>query len=397
MEKNNEWLNDEYVKEWFIGLSEASTHNYTKEFPKWLAFIKMTPTEQIDKRLNDLQSKNPRIRAFFERKVVEFKDKLEKEGYAKNTIEKNYLRTVQSFFARNRLALEFKRGELTVERRRKVEKAWVPSNEEIRVMYSMADLRDRALLLMLYHSGYSEIDVSNMNIEDFDFYDKNGEWKASGHMYHKRFREKTDVEHMTCISEECLHDIKLMLQARNFPKDGALFLSHKNQRLSVRFIHQALKKLCAKAHPDKAKLFETKNLRDTYHDALARADVKEAIQKRMFGHKPQGAEANYYVSAETIKEAYKKAFRYLTINSGRREREELETVHKQITELQATIKMMTHMYGNRIYEDAIKKVRGEKFSQDMTVLHEKFERGEITLEEYDDKTNQALKLALKKS
>lgn len=337
MEKNNEWINDEYVKEWFIGLSEASTHNYTKEFPKWLKFIDMTPTKQIDKRLDDLQSKNPRVRAFFERKVVEFKDKLEKEGYAKNTIEKNYLRTVQSFFARNRLALEFKRGELTVERRRKVEKDWVPSNEEIRVMYSMADLRDRALLLMLYHSGYSEIDVSQMNIEDFDFYDKNGEWKKDfngEHMYHKRYREKTDIEHMTCVSAECLHDLKLMLQARNFPKKDTLFLSHKNARLSVRFIHQALKKLCAKAHPDKAKMFETKSLRDAYHDALARADVKEILQKRMFGHKPQGAEANYYVSPETIKEAYKKMFRYLTINSGRREREVIETLTKNLNALE---------------------------------------------------------------
>ena len=325
------WINDQYVKEWFIGLSDASKDNYTKEFPKWLDFVKMTPTEQIERRLKDLRSDNPRERAFFERRVIEFKSVLVEHGYSKNTIEKNYLRTVQSFFSRNRLPLKFKRGELTVGRVNKVEKEWIPSNEEIRVMYSVADLRDRALLLVLYHSGFSEIDVSKMNVEDFDFYNNKGEWILNGqHLYHKRFREKTDIPQQTCISEEAIHDIKLMLQARGFSKEGALFLSHKGERLTVRFIHSAIKRLCKRALPEQAKDFETKSLRDAYHDALARADIKEAIQKRMFGHKPLGSEASYYVSSETIKEAYEKAFKYLTINSGRREREVIEKLTKKL-------------------------------------------------------------------
>jgi integrase len=329
------WLKDQYVKEWFVGLSDASKDNYTNEFPKWLEFIKMTPTQQIEKRLNDIRSDNPRERAFFERKMIEFKNMLVEKGYSKNTIEKNYLRTVQSFFGRNRLPLKFKRGELTVERTEKVEKVWIPSNEEVRVLYSVADLRDRALLLVLYHSGFSEADVSNMNVEDFDFYNEKGEWTLSeGHLYHKRYREKTDIAHETCISEEALHDIKLMLQARGFPKKGALFVSHKGDRLSVRFIHDALKRVCKKALPEQAKDFETKSLRDAYHDALARAEIKEGIAKRMFGHKPQGAEASYYVSPATIKEAYSKAFKYLTINSGRREREVIEKLTTKLDSIE---------------------------------------------------------------
>lgn len=366
---NEKWLNDQYVKEWLLGLAERTVESYKKEFPKWLEFIDMTPSEQIEKRQNDILSKNPRERAFFERKVVEFKEQLIKEGYSKNTIEKNYLRTVQSFFGRNRLPLKFKRGELTVERTEKVEKGWVPSNEEIRVLYSVADLRDRSILLTLYQSGYSEIDVSNMNVEDFDFYDSEGNWKiGEEHLYHKRYREKTDIAQETCISEEALHDIKLMLQARNFPKKGALFLSHKNKRLTVRFIHDAMKKLCEKALPELVKDFETKSLRDAYHDALARADIKESIQKRLFGHKPIGAENAYYVSPETIKEAYNKAFRYLTIDSGRRERETIDTMRKEMDSLKTLVQIMTTVYGHDILTKA------KEMMAEGTLTKEAFER-----------------------
>lgn len=364
--ENNQWLDDKYVKEWLTGLSELSVRNYQKEFRKWLDFIGMSPTEQIEKRLKDIASSNPRVRAWFERKVVEYKVKLEGEDYAKNTIEKNYLRTVQSFFSRNRLPLKFKRGELTVERRSKVEKTWIPNNEEIRVMYSAANLRDRALMLVLYHSGFSEIDVSGMNIEDFEFYDKDGNWQITEdtHLYVKRFREKTDIEQSTCISSEALENIRLMLQARDFPKTGALFISHKNRRLGVRFIHEIMKKICETALPEHAKEFKTKSFRDTYHDSLARANIAERVQKRMFGHKPHGAEASYHVSEATTREAYHKAFRYMSINHARAEREiiqkqtaRLDLLASQNSALQQAIKVLTEALnkGGFIPKEAHKK------------------------------------------
>lgn len=41
---------DKYFQTWLVGLSERTKTNYTEEFEGWFAFVKMSPTEQIEKR-----------------------------------------------------------------------------------------------------------------------------------------------------------------------------------------------------------------------------------------------------------------------------------------------------------------------------------------------------------
>jgi hypothetical protein len=73
---------------------------------------------------------------------------------------KSHIRTVMSFFSKTGVKLSFSRGELKVNpsEKDKVIREWIPSNEEIRLLYRMAkDSRDRAILLVLYQSGFSEL------------------------------------------------------------------------------------------------------------------------------------------------------------------------------------------------------------------------------------------------
>jgi hypothetical protein len=49
MEKTYE--KDEFVQKWLLGLAERTKENYLGEIKGWIAFIKMTPTEQIKKLL----------------------------------------------------------------------------------------------------------------------------------------------------------------------------------------------------------------------------------------------------------------------------------------------------------------------------------------------------------
>jgi hypothetical protein len=49
---------DKFFKKWLVGLSERTKENYTQEFDAWYVFVGMTPTEQIEKRLEDLTSEN---------------------------------------------------------------------------------------------------------------------------------------------------------------------------------------------------------------------------------------------------------------------------------------------------------------------------------------------------
>src|SRR5450759_374402 len=133
-------------------------------------------------------------------------------------------------------------------------------------IYQHGEIRDRSLLLVLYQSGFSETDVSSLNLEDVpDIRETEGHYQITMH------REKTDILQRTCISEEAVHDIREMLKEREnngqlIPdKTGKipLFISQKGERLSVRFINDAIKTMVEKTSGKKeAEKFKTKRLRD---------------------------------------------------------------------------------------------------------------------------------------
>jgi len=47
---NSEWQKDPFVVEWLKKVGKHTQKNYKERYPKWLAFIGMTPTEQFQKR-----------------------------------------------------------------------------------------------------------------------------------------------------------------------------------------------------------------------------------------------------------------------------------------------------------------------------------------------------------
>jgi site-specific recombinase XerD len=69
-------------------------------------------------------------------------------------------------------------------------------------------------------------------------------------------------------------EMKAMLSERGNPTAGALFISQKGQRLTTRFINDAIKYMVEKTYGEKeAEKFKTKSLRDAYNDALLRANL----------------------------------------------------------------------------------------------------------------------------
>lgn len=363
--KKREWLLDSYVLGWLEGLGERTQENCVRGFDSWMPFIKMTPTEQIEKRLRDLQSTNPQERAFFEDKVLQYINTFDIDKLNASSV-KTKVNRVMSFFRHNRVPLSFKRGEIErqimKDRKGLVITKWVLNNHEARKIYGLADVRDRALFLMLYQSGFSEVDVSNLNVEDIPELYTNFE----GHVNITKQRQKTKKIQKTCISAECLHDLRLYLMERGNPTEGALFESESGgergqtvrKRLAVRWINSAMKNLCLKAFgTEKTKDFKTKNIRDAYGDALLRANLPQEIKDLLFGHKPQGARGNYQVSDETIKEAYEKAFEFLTVNHGTQSRKTVEELKAVVLGLSATVtEQQKHIEQHQETIDTIKRI-----------------------------------------
>lgn len=340
-----EWLTDEYAKKWLNSLGERTQKSAIKQFHHFQQFVDLTPTEMIQKRMKDLQSNNPQIRSYFETKVIEFLDSFEANKYTPMTLMTKVSR-IMSFFSFHRVRLQFRRGEVqrVVQKNRegRVVQKWLLTNEEARLVYGVSDTRNRGLFLLLYQSGFSEIDVSEFNIEDIPQLYTNYE----GHVNIAKERSKTHILQKTCISTECLHDLRMMLMERGKPQTGALFISESGgekgqttrKRLTTRYINESIKALVAKTFgKEEAKKFKTKNLRDCYNDALLRANIPQQLRDTMFGHKASGARSHYQVSDITIKENYTKAFQYLSVNHGTQSRKSVEELKSVVLGLSATV------------------------------------------------------------
>jgi len=129
-----------------------------------------------------------------------------------------------------------------------------------------------------------------------------------------------------------------MLQSREFPKTGYLFVSFRGEQLGVRGINDALKEIVSRAFNGRAKEWQTKHLRDAFMNGLLQAKLPQEIKDAMVGHQRQGARKDYAITELTIKTAYIDAFKFLTVNgfsSQSRKIEEIDTlVGKQAREIQ---------------------------------------------------------------
>ena len=206
---------------------------------------------------------------------------------------------------------------------------WMPSKEQIRQIYQQGDARGRALLLVLYQGGFSETDVSSLNIEQLPSIQTH-----EGHYPITLHREKTDLIQKTCISEEAVHDIKAMLRERGNPQSGPLFLSQKGTRLDARSINDIVKDMVAKAYGDEeSKKFKTKNFRRAYNYALLRANLTKQVKDCLLGSKRVRAEDTHPISEARIVKAYSKAFKHLTVNHETQSRKDIERLDTAINTL----------------------------------------------------------------
>lgn len=311
------WREYESVEYWFKTLRTQATKDKSKAwFPHFLKHVQLSPDEIIAQRREDLKSDDAKTRARWEDEVKAWYhdeyERYEKEGKSSYT-PFTVLTVVRSFFAHNRYPLLYSKGEIRAPKGKT--KDYIPTNEDIRAMNNLSERwKDKSLLLALVQSGLSESDVVAINIEDF-----NGKWKEPW-IYYEGHREKTEVVFQTCFGEDWINASEKMLALRGYPHEGPLYVQETGpeagKRMKVKGVRKVIKKLFENAEIETGnEKFYVKNLRDVFSDALDRAEIKEKVATRMMGWKLGGAKSHYKISRFTIVEAYKKAWKYLTINA----------------------------------------------------------------------------------
>jgi hypothetical protein len=321
----------------------------------------MSLTEQVTKRMNDLTAQDLSERQFFEDKFRAYKEYFEKRGDLKPLSVRTELTAVASFFSRIGLPLALKRGDWESTQQQPVIQRMKITRDDLKAMYSHGNLRDRALLLVLAQSGFSEVDVSFFRVEELKGLYDNAEVE---HYFIEKPREKTNEVQATCFSYEAVHDLKAMLQERGNPTAGFLFVSQtkgKGEQLEVRSINEAMKALAQKTFSkEKAKEFQTKSLRSFYNSALLRAGVSpQELKDLMFGHGRKGARGHYDYDEFIIKEAYAKVFEHLSIN-GLQVRADLKKVMDTIKGLTETQSIFQRKFEEKDQENANLNEKMEK-------------------------------------
>ena len=349
---SNSWLKDKAVAEWFSQVKDTkSIQKYKREFPRFLKFVQKithyeSPSEIIDSRVRQLNDRFMSEKRFWETLSLKYKRHLELRGYGKRTII-NHLNTMQSFFSLNHVQLVYARNELlgSIKPSEKTNiPKWIPSNEEVRILYKMAqNARDRAIILMLYQSGLNPVDICSLKIENFNFYNMNGDWRipSTEDYYLAKLTEKTGVLQQTCISREALEEIKIMLLSRGYPTNGALFVSARDKPLKPSYLENITKSIVEKAFNEKAKLWKTKNLRGSFKNALTKVHIDPEVINAMLGRKRSSTKGSYQLPQETIKTMYSEVLKFLTISGYDSKAtikiEELESTTTQKTDSLASI------------------------------------------------------------
>jgi integrase/uncharacterized coiled-coil protein SlyX len=292
-------------------------------------FHRIDSPEQIQKRMHDLTSTGIKTLQFFEDKWRAYKDYLESTGTNSDSKVHDKIKVVSSFFTRNGLPLNLKKGDWkSTQKQEVIEKKFKLAIDDIKRMYTHANLRDKCLLLILAQSGFSETDISGLKVEQIQgLYDM----AVNEHYVIEKPRDKSNHVQATCLSYEFLHDLRDLLMERGNPTNGYIFTSQTKEKgianIDVRRINESMKALFAKTFgEEKGAEFETRSLRSFYNSALLRAKIQpQEVKGLLMGHSRGGARDNYNYDDETIREAYISAFEYLSIN-GIQSREDLAKI-----------------------------------------------------------------------
>jgi site-specific recombinase XerC len=304
--------------------------------------------------MKDITSQDPKTRFRWEHRVLEYKTFLETQKLKPWTVH-TLLTAVLSFFSRNRQKLQFRKGDLGSPK--PVRHEWIPSNAQVRMVYQISSLRDKVGLLLAYQCGLNPVDIESLNIEEMPIYDSEGKVPIMEHQYFEVDRSKTGMLTQTCLSHELLHDIDLYLKGRGYPKEGALLISHKGERLSGKDLNTTLKEYFKLALGKEGEKFHITKLRKAYQNALDNTPtISKNFSEIMMGHS-LGVTGHYSKpSAQEIKIAYDQVFPKLSINGYVQNRTDMKMIGEQVAKQEETVNLLARALARLIVEQ--KKFEG---------------------------------------
>jgi site-specific recombinase XerD len=159
------------------------------------------------------------------------------------------------------------------------------------------------------------------------------------------------------MSIELLHDLDLYLRSRGYPKEGALFIGHKGNRLAPEDMSIILKDKAKLVLGELGKKFHLSLLRKSFQNALDNTPaVSRAFTESMMGHSKGITDAYSQPSSAEIKTAYDLIHPRLSINGYVQARTDLKDIGQKLEKQNDTISILARAMARSIAEQ--KKIEG---------------------------------------
>ena len=155
----------EEVKTWLKTVSESSRRLYLHALRHFCEFCNKDPKELIFMRDKEIRNPDPNSRSGVRNLILDFREYLEKEGYAPKTINA-WDGAVRSFFS----AILGKAGMINVKNYKDAcvtkKKDFVPTLEELKKMLEVCNLEEKFRIIFLAQTGMRISDALELKVGD---------------------------------------------------------------------------------------------------------------------------------------------------------------------------------------------------------------------------------------
>ena len=299
---------------------------------------------------------------------------------------KTYVMGIQSFLEFHEIALPWK----------KISRFYPPeiannlrayTKEEIIKILSVADLRDRCIILLMISTGIRVGAIKSLRIKHLK---KLKEETGILTVY----AESKDDKYNTLITPECIAAIEAYLQYRKkqcekitddsyIIRDKFATFSKRTNRskpLSENTINKQMKHLLRKAGLSYEELQPDHGLRRLFNTILMNSDVTYSFKELMMGHSVKLDDVYYdkdnEKSQQKILLEYMKAIDDLTINDEYRLRKQIVEFEEKLKDVPRIEQLESHLANKILEQEAIKKeleklrIDKEKETQTIQQKHE---------------------------
>jgi len=311
----------------------------------------------------------------FSRELEKFHKWMLEQGYSINSARVNTLGLMQFFryYGMPITDVSFKTVPTT--------KTFIPSVEQLRKMYAIADLRERVILSLGLDLAWRISDFITLEKQDIP------DLSRKAPIPIEKITRKESVISSTFISSETVELLKAYLPT--LPKENPyLFPSNRNKHLDDESVNKILKKLARKA-----KIKIPQNKRFTFHSLRKRflstcynLGIDSEIAKLMVG-KSIGQSMETYLADVKLRDAFIRVREEALRLSETKAKSEIELKDKQIAklnerikQLELTIRGMVEIYGEEILQKAMQKLKAEGIPS--AIAEVKFSKNPMKVFEY---------------